>query len=155
MKDNLAKQNWNDSMKCCFCHKDETIRHLFFECQLARTTWNIVQVTTNHYPPCSISNMFNSWLWGINKDFKTISVVRNSSYLLGHLMPPKWNCVWKKKCNKFFCSCYTRLSTGSVPELYYRNLSSGSWFWLHVTWWGHHSFGYKQQSSAECLRFNR
>jgi hypothetical protein len=36
-KDNLAKQNWNDNVKCCFCHKDETIKHLFFECQLART----------------------------------------------------------------------------------------------------------------------
>jgi hypothetical protein len=59
-------------MKYCFCHKDKTIKHLFFECQLARTTWNIVQVTINLYPPCSISNMFNSWLWGINKDLKQL-----------------------------------------------------------------------------------
>jgi hypothetical protein len=75
MKDNLAKRNWNGSVKCCFCHKDEIIKHLFFECQLVRTTWNIVQVTTNVYPPCSISNMFNSWLWRINKDLKQLALL--------------------------------------------------------------------------------
>jgi hypothetical protein len=74
-KDNLAKWNWNGSVKCCFCHKDETIRHLFFEWQFARTTWNMVQVATNFYPPCSISNMFDSWLWGINKDLKPLALL--------------------------------------------------------------------------------
>jgi hypothetical protein len=29
-KDNLAKRNWQGSTKCCFCHKEETIKHLFF-----------------------------------------------------------------------------------------------------------------------------
>lgn len=29
-KDNLAKRNWNDSMKCCICSKSKTIRYLFF-----------------------------------------------------------------------------------------------------------------------------
>jgi hypothetical protein len=29
-KDNLAKQNWHGSMKCVFCHQNETIKHLFF-----------------------------------------------------------------------------------------------------------------------------
>ena len=74
-KDNLAKHNWNGSVKCCFCHKDETIKHLFFECQFARTTWNMVQVATNLYPPCSISNVFGSWLWGITKDLKSLAIL--------------------------------------------------------------------------------
>jgi hypothetical protein len=28
-KDNLAKRDWQESKRCCFCHKDETIKHLF------------------------------------------------------------------------------------------------------------------------------
>jgi hypothetical protein len=28
-KDNLAKRSWQGSKVCCFCHKDETIQHLF------------------------------------------------------------------------------------------------------------------------------
>jgi hypothetical protein len=35
-KDNLATQNWNGSVKCSFCLNNETIKHLFFECQVAR-----------------------------------------------------------------------------------------------------------------------
>ena len=29
-KDNLVIRNWHGSKQCCFCHKDETIKHLFF-----------------------------------------------------------------------------------------------------------------------------
>jgi hypothetical protein len=29
-KDNLIRHNWNDNKSCVFCHKDETILHLFF-----------------------------------------------------------------------------------------------------------------------------
>ncbi|WVZ51083.1 hypothetical protein U9M48_002262 [Paspalum notatum var. saurae] len=38
-KDNLAKRRWQGSTKCCFCHADETIQHLFFDCHLARGTY--------------------------------------------------------------------------------------------------------------------
>jgi hypothetical protein len=31
--DNLAKQNWNGSLQCVFCHHNETIKHLFFPMQ--------------------------------------------------------------------------------------------------------------------------
>jgi hypothetical protein len=30
----IAKRNWHGSKTCCFCHKDETIRHLFFNATL-------------------------------------------------------------------------------------------------------------------------
>jgi hypothetical protein len=59
-KDNLAKRNWNGSVKCSFCHKNETIKHLFFECQVVRVIWHIVQIVTNIYPPSSVANMFGS-----------------------------------------------------------------------------------------------
>ena len=35
-KDNLVKRNWTGSTRCSFCDRDETIKHLFFECALAR-----------------------------------------------------------------------------------------------------------------------
>ena len=38
-KDNLAKRNWNRSKTCCFCDKDESIQHLFFDCPFARIVW--------------------------------------------------------------------------------------------------------------------
>ncbi|WVZ61551.1 hypothetical protein U9M48_011408 [Paspalum notatum var. saurae] len=38
-KDNLAKHRWQGSTKCCFCHADETIQHLFFDCHVARGTY--------------------------------------------------------------------------------------------------------------------
>jgi hypothetical protein len=41
-KDSLAKLNWQGSVLCCFCHKDETIQHLFFDCPLARSIWSII-----------------------------------------------------------------------------------------------------------------
>jgi hypothetical protein len=41
-KDNLAKQNWHRSKKCVFCHQDETIKHLFFQCRLARSIWSVI-----------------------------------------------------------------------------------------------------------------
>jgi len=41
-KDNLAKRNWHGSKQCVFCHKDETIKHLFFECKFTSSTWSII-----------------------------------------------------------------------------------------------------------------
>jgi hypothetical protein len=38
-KDNLAKCKWHMSQKCGFCHHDETIKHLFFQCKFARSIW--------------------------------------------------------------------------------------------------------------------
>ncbi|WVZ96740.1 hypothetical protein U9M48_042341 [Paspalum notatum var. saurae] len=40
-RDNLAKINWSGNQKRCFCDQSETIKHLFFDCQHARTVWRI------------------------------------------------------------------------------------------------------------------
>ena len=71
-KDNLAKRNWNGCKKCVFCHHDETIKHLFFQCQFARSIWSIIQIGSTLYPPRSIANIFGNWLNGVNNRFKTL-----------------------------------------------------------------------------------
>jgi hypothetical protein len=41
---------------------------LFYDCHLGRSIWSIIQVATNIYLPHSVSNMFDTWLWGLDKD---------------------------------------------------------------------------------------
>jgi hypothetical protein len=48
-KDNLAKQNWQGSKKFVFCHQDETIKHLFFQCRFVRSMWLVVQLALTLY----------------------------------------------------------------------------------------------------------
>jgi hypothetical protein len=35
-KDNFARQHWKGSLKRCFCNLEEIIKHLFFNCQMAK-----------------------------------------------------------------------------------------------------------------------
>jgi hypothetical protein len=65
-KDNLAKQNWHGNKSCVFCHQNETIKHLFFQCRFARSIWSIIQVASDLYPPCSVANIFENWLQRID-----------------------------------------------------------------------------------------
>ena len=69
-KDNLARRNWRGSKKCSFCTRDETIKHLFFQCKFARSTWSVIQIASNLYPPTSVANIFGHWLDGITNRFK-------------------------------------------------------------------------------------
>jgi hypothetical protein len=71
-KDNLIKRNWHGSPQCVFCHHDETIKHLFFQCKLARSIWSIIQIGSGLYPPCSVANIFGNWLHGIDHRFRTL-----------------------------------------------------------------------------------
>jgi hypothetical protein len=50
-KDKLARRNWQRSKTCVFCHHDETIKELFFQCQFARSIWSIIQLGSTLYPP--------------------------------------------------------------------------------------------------------
>jgi hypothetical protein len=43
--------------KCVFCHYNETIKHLFFQCHFARSIWPVIQVASTLFPPCSITNI--------------------------------------------------------------------------------------------------
>ena len=64
-KDNLVKRNWTGSTRCSFCDRDETIKHLFFECPLAKNLWRSVQIAFNITPPSSVGSLFGTWLDGI------------------------------------------------------------------------------------------
>jgi hypothetical protein len=74
-KDNLARRNWHGSKTCVFCHQDETIKHIFFQCRFARSIWSIIQATSSLYPPTSIANIFRNWLHGIDLRFRTLIMV--------------------------------------------------------------------------------
>jgi hypothetical protein len=71
-KDNLVKRNWQGSKQCCFCNKDETIQHLFFESRFARMVWAGVHAASGLSQPHNVSNMFGTWLMGISKDLKPL-----------------------------------------------------------------------------------
>jgi hypothetical protein len=121
-------------VKCCFCHKDKTIKHLFFECHFTRTIWNLIQVATNLYPPCSISKLFNSWLCRINKDLKQL-VLLEQHLSVGQFGAIKMTLLFNREMWQMFCKFYTRLLTSSVLWLCFRSLSSRSRFWLNVSNW--------------------
>ena len=53
-----------------FCHHNETIKHLFFECHFTRSIWSAIQVASNLYPPSSVANIFGNWLHGIDRSFR-------------------------------------------------------------------------------------
>jgi hypothetical protein len=59
-KDNLIKQNWHGSKTYVFCSQDETIKHLFFQCNFARSIWSIIQAASGLYPLTSTSNIFGN-----------------------------------------------------------------------------------------------
>ena len=61
-KDNLAKRNWEDSQRCSFCNQDETIKHLFLDCPLAKLLWRSVHIAFNITPPNSSHTLFGTWL---------------------------------------------------------------------------------------------
>ena len=74
-KDNLAKRNWHGSKKCVFCQHDETITHLFFQCEFARSIWSAIQIGSTLHPPSSVANIFGNWLNGVDPRFKLFSRV--------------------------------------------------------------------------------
>jgi hypothetical protein len=41
-KDNLLKRKWVGNASCQFCHQNETISHIFFECAAAKYVWSII-----------------------------------------------------------------------------------------------------------------
>lgn len=99
-KDNLAKRNWHGSLTCVFCHKEETINHLFFECRLARSVWNIVQMATGFNPPHNVEHMFGGWLLGLNKILKSVFLL-GAAVLCWALWTGRNDLVFEKK---LYCS---------------------------------------------------
>jgi hypothetical protein len=71
-KDNLTKRNWHGSKTCVFCTHDETIKHLFFQCNFARSIWSVIQAASGLYPPTSIANVFGNWVHGIDYKYRIL-----------------------------------------------------------------------------------
>ena len=63
-KDNLLKRRWKGGSKCCFCPKDETIQHLFFECHMAKFVWTAIFFAFGVRAPTNVNDMLGSWLNG-------------------------------------------------------------------------------------------
>ena len=84
-KDNLIKRKWKGDAKCCFCNCDETIRHLFFECHLAKCVWQAIQYTFGVTPPVNITCMMGSWLNGYPAKLKKTNANWGLCYMLGSM----------------------------------------------------------------------
>jgi hypothetical protein len=61
-KDNLVKRNWNGNVMCCFYNNYETIQHLFFDCNLAKFIWSVIQLTFGLGTRNNINNVYNAWV---------------------------------------------------------------------------------------------
>ena len=86
-KDNLINHNWTGSTRCSFCDRDETIKHLFFDCPLERVLWRTVQIAFNITPPNSVSTLFGTWLVGIESE-----TARHIRVGVCALLWAIWNC---------------------------------------------------------------
>lgn len=53
-------------MRCSFCDQDESIKHLFLHCPLAKKLWQTVRISFNISPPDSIETLFGTWLNGVD-----------------------------------------------------------------------------------------
>jgi hypothetical protein len=76
-KDNLAKRIWNDGKQCCFCHENETIKHLFHECYYAKFMWGLSNLAFNIVPPQIVHHMYGTWL---NGKLKRQALARASAF---------------------------------------------------------------------------
>ena len=88
-RDNLINRKWKGESKCCFCIKNESIEHLFFDCHVAKFAWNAVFFffwNTNSYQCYSFVGFLveRSPLETEKTDFG-----RGGSFVLGALAMPK------------------------------------------------------------------
>lgn len=60
-KDNMIKRKWQGDPSCYFCHKNETIDHLLFQCSVAKSVWAIVAFSlgANNVP----TSLSQCWTW--------------------------------------------------------------------------------------------
>lgn len=59
-KNNLYKKGWRGDLTCQFCHKKETISHLFLKCPVARQIWFWFGNSQHHFSNWkTIADIFN------------------------------------------------------------------------------------------------
>ena len=69
-KDKLIRRNGNHNKRYCFCSSDETIRHLFFDCHVAKFLWRVVHYAFDLSPPQSITHLFSNCLRSVGTKLK-------------------------------------------------------------------------------------
>ena len=112
-KDNLAKRNWNGSKLCSFCGHNETIQHLFFDCQYARFLWRMVFCCFNIKPPNNINHLLGSWVYGMDNKVKKQMLVGASALC--------W-AIWLSRNDMVF----NKVSSKTYLQVLYRGT-----YWLH------------------------
>jgi hypothetical protein len=61
-KDNLTPQKIEKvAQNVVFFNSEKTIQHLFFDCTLTRSIWNVFFLSFRIQPPSSTANLFGSW----------------------------------------------------------------------------------------------
>jgi hypothetical protein len=59
-------------VKHVFFSQDETIKHLFFQCNFASSIWSIIQAALGLYTPTTVANIFGNWLHGIDYKYRIL-----------------------------------------------------------------------------------
>ena len=65
-KDNLRRKNWKSSKKYSYYNCNETIKHLFFDCQHAKVIRRTVLVATGLTSPRLVTHILGIWLQNFN-----------------------------------------------------------------------------------------
>ena len=115
-KDNLAKRNWQGSKSCCFCHKDETIKHLFFDCRFAKTVWAIFHCASGLSSPNNAFHMFGSWVQGLPNILQSI-VLLGAAAICWSIWLCRNDLVFEKKNVYSPCRLSSQLFVGYVHGL--------------------------------------
>jgi hypothetical protein len=74
-KDNLLKRNWQGAATCCFYHNNETIQHLFIDCNLAKFIWRVLYISFGLQSPSSINHLFGTWILNIYGSMRKLILV--------------------------------------------------------------------------------
>jgi hypothetical protein len=115
---NHIKRNRHERKMCVFCTHDETIKHLFIQCNFARSIWSVIQAASGLYPPTSTAGVFGNQVHGI--DYKYITLLRVGAMAL------IWS-LWLRRNDKVF---YNKNS--SLLQVIYRCACTlGLWSQLH------------------------
>ena len=91
----VAISFWTGFTRCSFCDRDETIKHLFLDCPMAKVLWRTVHIAFNITPPNNINTLFGTWLDGIEP--QTARYIRVG---VCALLWAVWNCRNDLVCNR-------------------------------------------------------
>jgi hypothetical protein len=77
-KDNMIRRKWKGDPACYFCPHDESVNHLFFQCNVAKAVWAIIAkcIGADNIP----RSFSQSWTWAdrwlpSGKKFHAIGIV--------------------------------------------------------------------------------